>query len=316
MRTKNSIITNRLFSATTHSIFALALSFLFVSCGKSDADFDAAGTFETTEVIVSSEASGKILSFDLEEGQILTANQIVGTIDSVQLCLRKLQLQASGRAIQSRRPDIKKQIAALEQQIVTAKTERKRAENLVKANAANQKQLDDINAQIAVLEKQLDAQKTILESSNQGLSDETEGLTFQIKQLEDQLAKCKITSPINGTVLVKYAEIGEVTAAGKALFKMADTENMILRAYITADQLTKVKMGQKVKVMSDFGKDDTKTYTGTMAWISSKAEFTPKTIQTKDERANLVYAIKINVKNDGYLKIGMYGSIQLTTPNL
>ncbi|HEY6913135.1 MAG TPA: HlyD family efflux transporter periplasmic adaptor subunit [Paludibacter sp.] len=291
-------------------LFGLGLSILTTSCGKSNNDADASGTFEATEVIVSAQGAGQILSLNVEEGQTLTANQLVGTIDSTQLYLRKKQLQASGKAIQSRRPDIKKQIAAIEQQITTAKTERKRAENLIKANAANQKQLDDINAQIAVLEKQLDAQKTMLESSNQGITDESEGLTFQIKQLEDQLDKCKITSPIAGTVLVKYAEMGEVAAPGKALFKIADTNNMILRAYITADQLTQVKVGQTVKVKTDSGKDGSKEYSGTVAWISSKAEFTPKTIQTRDERANLVYAVKINVKNDGLIKIGMYGDAQ------
>jgi HlyD family secretion protein len=291
-------------------LFGLGLSILTTSCGKSNDDADASGTFEATEVIVSAQGAGQILSLNVEEGQALTVNQLVGTIDSTQLYLRKKQLLSSGKAIQSRRPDIKKQIAAIEQQITTAKTERKRAENLIKANAANQKQLDDINAQIAVLEKQLDAQKTMLESSNQGITDESEGLTFQIKQLEDQLDKCKITSPIEGTVLVKYAEMGEVAAPGKALFKIADTNNMILRAYVTADQLTKIKIGQKVKVTCDFGKDKNREYTGTLAWISNKAEFTPKTIQTRDERANLVYAVKINVKNDGFIKIGMYGDAQ------
>lgn len=288
----------------------LSIVLLATSCGKSKDDADASGTFEATEVIVSAQGSGQILSFNVEEGQTLTANQQVGSIDSTQVYLRLKQLQASGKAIQSRRPDIKKQIAAIEQQITTAKTERKRAENLVKANAGNQKVLDDVNAQIAVLEKQLDAQKTILESSNQGITDESEGLNYQVKQLQDQLEKCKITSPIDGTVLLKYAEMGEIAAPGKALFKIADTNNMILRAYITADQLTQIKVGQTLKIKTDSGKDGSKEYSGTIAWVSSKAEFTPKTIQTRDERANLVYAVKINVKNDGLIKIGMYGDVR------
>jgi HlyD family secretion protein len=291
-------------------VIAAALVVALTSCGKSNGDADASGTFEATELIVSAQGTGQILSLNVEEGQVLAANQLVGTIDSTQLYLRKKQLLASGKAIQSRRPDIKKQIAAIEQQISTAKTERKRAENLIKANAANQKQLDDINAQISVLEKQLDAQKTILESSNQGITDESEGVKFQIKQLEDQLDKCKISSPIEGTVLVKYAETGEVAAPGKALFKIADTNKMILRAYITADQLTQIKVGQKVKISCDFGKDKNRDYTGTLAWVSNKSEFTPKTIQTRDERANLVYAVKINVINDGFIKIGMYGDVK------
>jgi len=291
-------------------LFGLSIiSILFVSCGKLKSDADAFGTFEATEVIVSAEATGKILSFNVEEGQVLTANQRLGAIDSTQLYLRKQQIISSKKALLSRRPDIKKQIASIEQQIATAKTEHNRYQNLVKANAANQKQLDDINAQIALLEKQLDAQKTTLVTGNQGINNDSEGISLQVSQLDDQLKKCSITSPIAGTVLVKYAEMGEVAAPGKALFKIADTDNMILRAYVTADQLTKLKIGQKVKVTTDFGKDETKEYTATLAWISSKSEFTPKTIQTRDERANLVYAVKINVKNNGLLKIGMYGEV-------
>ena len=291
-------------------LMGLGLSLILTSCGKSNEGEDASGTFEATEVIVSSEASGKILSFDIEEGQELTANQLLGAIDSTQLFLRKQQILSSKKSIQSRRPDVKKQIAVLEQQISTARTERKRVENLLKANASTQKQLDDINAQIFVLEKQLDAQKTTLETANEGITEDTEGINIQVQQVSDQLKKCKITSPIAGTVLIKYAEMGEVAAPGKALFKMANTNNMILRAYITADQLTKIKVGQKVKIKTDFGKDESKEYSGTLGWISNKAEFTPKTIQTRDERANLVYAVKINVINDGFLKIGMYGTVQ------
>jgi HlyD family secretion protein len=302
-------IKQKLFNANVLFV-GLSIALLATSCGKSKDDADASGTFEATEVIVSAQGSGQILSFNVEEGQTLTANQQVGSIDSTQVYLRLKQLQASGKAIQSRRPDIKKQIAAIEQQIATAKTERKRSENLVKANAGNQKVLDDVNAQIAVLEKQLDAQKTMLESSNQGITDESEGLNYQVKQLQDQLEKCKITSPIAGTILLKYAEMGEVAAPGKALFKIADTNDMVLRAYITADQLTQIKVGQTVKIKTDSGKDGSKEYSGTIAWVSSKAEFTPKTIQTRDERANLVYAVKINVKNDGLIKIGMYGDVR------
>ncbi|MDP4239865.1 MAG: HlyD family efflux transporter periplasmic adaptor subunit [Bacteroidota bacterium] len=283
---------------------------MLLACGKSNADADASGTFESTEVIVSAEATGEILSFNIQEGQSLTANELVGIIDTTQLYLRKQQIVYSKKSLLSRRPDIKKQIAALKQQIATAKTERRRFENLVKANAANQKQVDDINAQIAVLEKQLDAQQTTLVTGNQGINEDSESISLQIAQLEDQLHKCRIVSPITGTVLVKYAEMGEVAAPGKALFKIADINNMILRAYVTADQLTQLKIGQKVKVTSDFGKDKNREYAGTIAWISDKAEFTPKTIQTRDERANLVYAVKINVKNDGLLKIGMYGDVK------
>jgi len=309
---KTTIIKSRSYFSKTfnYGLLILILSSLLISCGKSKDDYDASGTFEATEVIVSAEATGRILSFDIEEGQILTSNELIGRIDSTQLYLHKQQIISSKKALQSSRPDIKKQIAAIQQQIATAKSERKRFENLVKANASNQKQVDDINAQIAVLEKQLDAQKTTLQTTNQGISDNSEGVTFQAEQLQDQLQKCKIISPIAGTVLVKYAEMGEVASPGKALFKIADTNHMILRAYITADQLSQLKIGQKVKVTSDFGKDQNRDYAGTLAWISSKAEFTPKTIQTRDERANLVYAVKINVKNDGLIKIGMYGNVK------
>ncbi|HLP04996.1 MAG TPA: HlyD family efflux transporter periplasmic adaptor subunit [Paludibacter sp.] len=290
--------------------FTTTAALLFASCGKSGNDYDATGIFETTEIVVSAEGTGKILSFAVEEGQAVKQDETLGTIDSTQLYLRKKQLIASQKAMQSRRPDIRKQMAALEQQIATAKQERKRVENLLKANAASQKQLDDANAQISVLEKQLDAQKTALTTSNQGISDESEGLSLQIAQIDDQLRKCRIASPIDGTVLVKYAEMGEVAAPGKALLKVADINNMILRAYITDKQLAGLKLGQKVKVSADAGEDSTRDYEGTLTWISSKSEFTPKTIQTQDERANLVYAIKISVKNDGFLKIGMYGQVE------
>jgi HlyD family secretion protein len=291
-------------------ILGVALIATLTSCRKTDKDYDATGTFETTEVVVSAEGTGKILQLDVEEGTQLTENQVVGHIDSTQLYLKKLQLKASQKALQSRRPDVKKQIAALEQQIATAKTERKRVENLVKANASTTKQLDDVNAQIAVLEKQLIAAKSTLETTNEGISGDNNALDIQAVQLDDQLKKCNITSPISGVVLVKYAEKGELAAAGRALFKIADTNNMILRAYVTGDLLTQLKIGQKVKVFADYGEKDSKEYEGTLNWISGKSEFTPKTIQTRDERANLVYAVKIAVKNDGYLKIGQYGNVK------
>lgn len=310
MKTKKKNISLYFIPVTKYTLLGVVISFLFFSCGKSKDNYDAEGTFETTEVIVSAEATGKILSFNIEEGQILKANEKIGAIDSIQLYLRKEQLMTNDNSMQVRRPDVQKQIAAIEQQIVTAKTERNRVANLLKANAANQKQLDDANAQIAFLEKELVAQKTTLVTTNEGISDDSKGMKLQVAQIEDQLKKCKITSPISGTVLVKYAEMGEVAAPGKALFKIADTNNMILRAYVTNDQLTQLKIGQKVKVFADSGEDKSREYDGTISWISSNAEFTPKTIQTRDERANLVYAVKINMKNDGYLKIGMYGNVK------
>ena len=310
MKTNNDLLSTFFCTGKKYAFLSILIPSFLISCGASKDEYDASGTFESTEVIVSAEGSGKILSFDVQEGQILTANEMVGSIDSLQLYLRKKQLMTSEKSMQVRRPDVKKQIAAIEQQIATAKTERRRVENLLKANAANQKQLDDINAQISLLEKQLDAQKTTLVTTNQGITDDTEGIRLQVAQIEDQLTKCRIISPINGTVLIKYAEMGEVAAPGKALFKIADTNNMILRAYVTNDQLSTLKIGQKVKVFCDSETKEMKEYEGIQAWITQKSEFTPKTIQTKDERANLVYAIKVNVKNDGLLKIGMYGNVK------
>jgi len=294
-------------------IIIASLVFLY-SCGKSNEQYDASGTFEATEIMVSSEASGKILQFGAQEGELLQPGNEIVLIDTLQLFLKKQQLLSSINALQSRRPEVNKQIAAVQQQIATAKTEKQRAENLVKANAANQKMLDDINAQIVVLEKQLAAQKSTLDISNRGISEDVATMEIQVAQLDDQLLKCRIATPINGTLLVKYAQVGELAMPGKVLFKVADLESMILRAYITSDQLTQLKIGQTVKVFADFG-ESTREYSGTISWISGKAEFTPKTIQTKDERANLVYAVKIAVKNDGYLKIGMYGQVKLTMDN-
>jgi len=286
---------------------SFATILLFYSCGKSNTVMDASGTFEATEVIVSSEANGRIVSMDIQEGQKLEAGMKLGFIDTIQLHLKKQQLLATLQASQSRRPNIPVQIAGISQQIATARLEQKRVENLLKSDAANQKQLDDIHAQIEYLQKQLNAQKVSLESNDNSMEEEGAALRIQVEQLNDQLKKSYIISPINGSVLVKYTEKGELATPGKALFKVADTENMFLRAYITADQLAHLKVGEKVNVLAEFGATETRSYPGKVVWISSKSEFTPKTIQTKDERANLVYAVKVLVKNDGYLKIGMYG---------
>lgn len=296
---------------TTRNGIWVLLVILMVACGKKQGDFDASGTFEATEVLVSSEAAGKILDFQVEEGMLLNAGQVVGQIDSVQLYLKRMQLLASVKATESRRSDIAKQIAATGQQISTARREKERYENLVELKAANVKQLDDINAQIALLEKQLIAQKSTLENGNRSVTEESSALEIQVAQLDDQLQKCRISSPISGTVLTKYAEPGELAAVGKPLFKIADVENMFLRAYVVSTQLAELKLGQQVTVVADYGTKEKREYKGRVSWISDKAEFTPKTIQTHDERANLVYAVKIAVKNDGYIKIGMYGEMRI-----
>ncbi len=296
--------------ATKNIVYA-SIILLLTACGKGNGDYDASGVFETTEVIVSAEANGKIMQLNFIEGQQVEQGRPLGYIDTVQLYLKKMQLLTNNSAIKSGRVDIPRQIAAIKQQIATQKNEQKRFTNLVKANAANQKQLDDINAQILVLERQLTAQTELLENSNKNISEQSSGLGVQVAQINDQIQKSIISSPINGTILSKYAEQGELATQGRALFKVADIEHMFLRAYITASQLTQVKIGQVVKVYADFGEKEMKEYSGTITWISDKSEFTPKTIQTRDERANLVYAVKVAVKNDGYLKYGMYGELKL-----
>lgn len=290
-------------------VFALVLA-AAAGCNRNKYPYDASGTFEATEVIVSSQTAGPLEWFDAEEGTRVTAGQPVGLVDTVQLHLQKQQLLANRSAVGSRRLDISQQIAATQEQIATQQRERTRTQNLIAANAANTKQLDDIDSNIAVLEKQLDAQRAQLQSSNSSISGETEGVELQAAGIEDQIHRSLIRSPIDGTILVKYAEAGEVTAAGTPLFKVADTDNMTLRAYVTNAQLTQLTLGQSVRVFIDFGDDGgSREYPGQVTWISDSAEFTPKTIQTKDERANLVYAVKIAVTNDGYIKIGMYGDV-------
>ncbi len=286
------------------------LVLLAASCVEGNKAYDASGVFESTEVTVSAEGNGKILSLDLQEGDRLEAGQIVGCIDTVQLHLSEVQLEASRRAVGSGRLDISRQIAALESQIGKQRQELDRFTKLEKAGASNRKQVEDIQAQIETLERQLAAQKESLNSSNRNVSGQADALEAQIEQIRDRIRKCVITSPVAGTVLAKYSEAGEFAALGRALFKVADIDNIRLRAYITADQLTSLKLGQQVRVFADQGSSGRKEYAGTLIWISDKAEFTPKTIQTRDERANLVYAVKIAVENDGLIKLGMYGDIK------
>jgi len=282
-----------------------------IACHTQEEKYDASGTFEAVETIVSAEASGNIKSLTLEEGQVLKAGQPVGYIDSVQLYLKKKQLQAQINTVLSGKPDIAAQTASLQEQLRQAEREQNRNANLVKADAATQKQLDDATSQVDVVKKQIVALRSSLSINSANLEEQVTPLDVQIRQINDQLNKCRIINPIDGTVLTKYAEASEVTEVGKPIYKIAELNTIILRAYITGDQIPHVKVGQQVKVLVDDTKDTYKTYAGTIEWLSDKAEFTPKTIQTKDERANLVYAVKIRVKNDGYLKIGMYGDVKL-----
>lgn len=281
-----------------------------LSCNKK-AEYDAQGTFEATEIIVSAEATGKILNFNIAEGESIKADSTVGVIDSLQLHLQRKQLSAQLSALLSSRPDKEKQVASLREQITTQKREFQRIENMLREGAATQKQYDDIKAQITILENQLSATLSTLDNNTASINDNAVALEAQIAALDDRIAKCYISSAVNGTVLSKYAETGELAAIGKPLMKVADLENIYLRAYFTSDQLSKVNLGDEVTVTADFGGDERYDYLGRVAWISSESEFTPKNIQTKDSRANLVYAVKIAVKNDGRLKIGLAGEVKL-----
>ena len=291
-------------------IMYIALAVLAVSCGK-EAEFDAQGTFEATEVVVSSEASGRIMRLDAEEGTQVLANAVVGEIDSLQLDLQRKQLIAQRSALLGSRPDVQKQVATIKEQIAKQKTELVRFANMLRDGATTQKQYDDMEAHLRVLESQLDATLSTLTKNTVTINNNSAALEAQILALEDRIAKCRVVSPVSGTVLVKYAEVGELATMGKPLFKVADLDKIYLRAYFTSEQLSKVKLGDTVKVIADFGAEERYEYEGTITWIASESEFTPKTIQTKDSRANLVYAVKIAVKNDGRLKIGLAGEVIL-----
>lgn len=292
------------------NLFSFVLSFsILAACYNGEKKFDASGSFETEETIISSEATGVLSEFSVEEGQMLKAGQYVGYIDSTQLYLKKKQLESQIKAILSGKPDIARQIAALQEHLKAAEKNQERFANLLKANAATQKQLDDITAQVEVLKKQIEAMESSLGITSENISEQTSPIHIQIEQIDDQLEKCRLINPVSGTVLVKYTLQNELVAAGKPLYKIADLSCLFLRSYITGAQLSSIKLNQKVKVLTDHGGKNYKEYDGTISWLSDKAEFTPKTIQTKEERANLVYAIKIRVVNDGYLKIGMYGEV-------
>lgn len=288
----------------------ISILLLLITCGNGESDFDATGSFEATEIIVSSQANGSIIELNLNEGDRLDKDQIVGFIDSTQLFLQKMSLLSNMKGVIAQQPDIDSQTAALRDQISSLKREKERFERLVTANAANQKQLDDIEVQLEIAESQLSALISTLQKSRTHISAQSSTLEIQVAQLDDQLEKSRIVSPISGIVLNKYAEAGELATMGTPLFKIADTDVMFLRAYVTNDQLAKIKLNDMVKVSVDDGEGGMISYSGTISRISDKSEFTPKTIQTKNERANLVFALKITVPNDGFLKIGMYGEVK------
>lgn len=306
-------------------IWMFAALLFAVACSGDGPKADAYGNFEADDLVVSAEGSGRILQFTVEEGSVLGAGDTVGFIDAEQLMLRREQLEASIRAVAAKSPAVsaqlavfEKQSAAVQQQILTIEKEKRRVEALIKNDAATPKQLDDINAQLEAAQRQLDvvteqrmASNATLSVQKGGLLAEITPLQKQISQLDDQIAKCRITSPAAGTVLVTYAGAGEVTAVGKPLYKIADLSKLILRAYVSGKQLSGVKIGQEVKVSVDGSDGSMKELTGKIAWISPRAEFTPKVVQTKEERVSLVYAVKISVPNtDGMLKIGMPGEVR------
>ena len=293
------------------NIAALAgLALIVAACGGNEKEYDATGTFEATETTVFAEQSGTLLAFSVNEGDEVEKGDEVGLTDTTQTWLKIQQLEATKEVYQSQKPDMERQIAATRQQLSKARQEEQRYRELVADGAAPSKMLDDASSQVKVLQRQLDAQISSLATSTRALDKQTAAADVQVTQLQDMLRKCHITVPTKGTVLEKYVERGELVAAGKPLFKIADTQNMFMRAYVTSAQLQRIRLGQQVRVFADYGDNQKKEYSGTISWISSRSEFTPKTILTDDERADLVYAVKIAVKNDGYIKIGMYGEVK------
>jgi HlyD family secretion protein len=303
---------------------SLFVVMLFASCSSTQLKHDAAGIFEADEVIVSSELSGKLIQFNIKEGDVIKKDSVVALIDALPVSIQQQQVEARIMSLNDKVQDAQPQVKLLQDQIAVLQTqlnnlnhEKSRAENLIKSDAATTKQLDDINFQIesvkkqmVVTQQQISVQLNNTNTANRSVMSEAAPLQKQLAELKDKEGRAKIVNPVNGTVLTKYAMEGEITGSGKALYKIADLSSLILRVYISGTQLSEIKLGQAVKVFVDEGSRKYKEYAGTVTMISDKAEFTPKTIQTKDERANLVYAIKVNVKNDGYLKIGMYGEIQ------
>lgn len=292
---------------------AIYLFIAAIACGAcaEKADYDACGMFEADEILVSSQGTGQLMWFDVREGARVEPGAVLGVVDTMQLHWQKVQLTAQAEAIRSARPDIKSQLSAIESQITTLRTEKARVEKLVAKNAVPTKQLDDINAQLEVLERQRTAQQMALTSNTSATDYNAEAIAAQIALVNDRIAKSLITSPTKGTVLAKYKSAGELVSMGTPLLKVANLDDMYLRAYFTSDQLASINLGDEVEVTADFGGDQQYAYKGTVMWIASESEFTPKAIQTRNTRANLVYAVKIAVKNDGRLKVGMYGEVSL-----
>lgn len=294
-----------------NTIWMIGLAMLLANCGDKEPQNDATGVFEATETTVAAEQNGTLMAFYVCEGDEIAAGKEVGLIDTTQIWLKIQQMGATKQVYQSQKPDMEAQIAVTRQQLDKAKQEQQRYKELVNDGAAPSKLLDDATSQVELLEKQLNAQVSTLNTQLSTLNSQLSTTDVQVSQLMDQLRKCHVTTPVKGTVLEKYVEKGEFVAIGKPLFKMADTKSMFIRAYVTSAQLKNIRVGQKAKVFADYGNGQKKEYEGIVSWISSRSEFTPKTILTDDERADQVYALKVAIKNDGYVKIGMYGEVKL-----
>lgn len=290
--------------ATAAALLALG------SCTDRSREFDACGQIEATEVLVSAEANGRIIALQVTEGDKLTAGEVVGVIDSVQTYLQKKELVRKRSNTQTKWVDIDRQLASQYAQLNKLKSDRERYQALEAKDAATRKQVEDLVSQIAVTEREIAAQRQNYERNNAGIREELALYDVQIAEKDDQLSKCRIVAPIDGTVLTKFAEAGELVTSGKSLFKLADLKQVYVRAYLTTAQLAEVKLGDTVRVTIEDGTDNPRTYEGRLVWIADEAEFTPKNIQTKDERADLVYAAKIALDNDGYLKLGMYAYVR------
>ena len=289
----------------TYYFLILAAIITLTSCNSNHKKADAYGNFEAIEVIVSAEANGQIISLNVEEGSVLLKSKVVGLIDTTMLSLNRKLLRKQKETVASQFANLDAEINVSKQQLANTRINEERIHNLYNAGAATKKQLDDIEGAVKLVQKQIAALKT----KQKNISDQIESIEVQIMQVEESLRKCRIINPVEGTVLVKYSEPGEMAAIGKPLYKIANLEQMKLKAYVTGAQLPNIKIGQKVEVLFDKNNSENTSTEGVISWISQSAEFTPKTIQTKQERVNLVYAIKVSVKNDGVIKIGMPGEV-------
>ena len=291
-------------------IYLTVLLVSLISCHKKES-YDATGLFEATTVTVSAETAGKIESMAVSEGDSVIKDEMIALVDTTMFSIQLKQLQSQRKSAESSTPDISAQAAALRSQIAHQQQECERFGRLLEDGATTQKIYDDAVAYLNTLKGQLEALLSTLNNSKNTIIDNSDAITYQADQIREQIKKCYIISPLSGTILTKYAEPGEYATPGKRLYKIADLDKIFLRCYFTASQLADIKIGQNVTVIADFGGDEQYEYPGTITWIAQESEFTPKSIQTNDSRANLVYAAKVAVKNDGRLKIGQYGEVRL-----